>query len=129
MSNSAILCVDDEVMILESLREQLQRHFGDEFFYELAEGVEEAWEVIDELYGEGIRLLVIVSDWLMPGVKGDEFLVAVHQRYPDVMTVMLTGQAEETAIERVRNEANLFACLRKPWQETELVQVIQTALR
>jgi DNA-binding NtrC family response regulator len=117
------------MIILESLKEQLQRHFGDQFLYELAEGVDEAWAVIDELYAEGIRLLVIVSDWLMPGVKGDEFLVAVHQRYPSVMTVMLTGQAEETAVERACQEANLFACLRKPWTETELVDVIETALK
>jgi CheY-like chemotaxis protein len=129
MTNSAILCVDDEQMILESLREQLQRHFGDRYLYEVAEGVNEAWQVIEELYDEGIRLLVIVSDWLMPEVKGDEFLIAVHQRYPDIVTVMLTGQADEAAIERVRAEANLYACLRKPWTETELVQLITTALR
>jgi DNA-binding NtrC family response regulator len=129
MSSSAILCVDDEMMILESLKEQLLRHFGDRYVYELAEGVDEAWQVIDELYEEGVGLLVIVSDWLMPGVKGDEFLIAVHERYPSIMTVMLTGQAEESAIERVRTEANLFACIRKPWTETELVQIIETALR
>jgi DNA-binding NtrC family response regulator len=129
MSNSAILCVDDEMMILESLREQLQRHFGDRYLYEVAEGVEEAWQVIEELYAEGIRLLVIVSDWLMPGVKGDEFLIAVHERYPEIVTVMLTGQADEAAIERVRVEANLYACLRKPWAKEELVQIIETALQ
>jgi DNA-binding NtrC family response regulator len=129
MSNSAILCVDDEMMILESLREQLQRHFGDRYLYEVAEGVEEAWQVIEELYAEGIRLLVIVSDWLMPGVKGDEFLIAVHKRHPEIVTVMLTGQADEAAIERVRVEANLYACLRKPWAKEELVQIIETALQ
>jgi DNA-binding NtrC family response regulator len=129
MSNSAILCVDDEMMILESLREQLQRHFGDRYLYEVAEGVEEAWQVIEELYAEGIRLLVIVSDWLMPGVKGDEFLIAVHKRYPEIVTVMLTGQADEAALERVRIEANLYACLRKPWTKEELVQIIETALQ
>jgi DNA-binding NtrC family response regulator len=129
MSNSAILCVDDEMMILESLREQLQRHFGDRYLYEVAEGVEEAWQVIEELYAEDIRLLVIVSDWLMPGVKGDEFLVAVHERYPEIVTVMLTGQADEAALERVRIEANLYACLRKPWTKEELVQIIETALQ
>jgi CheY-like chemotaxis protein len=129
MSNPAILCVDDEVIILESLKEQLQRHFGDQLIYELAEGVDEAWSIIHELYTEGVQLLVIVSDWLMPGVKGDEFLVAVHQRYPSIVTVMLTGQAEESAIERVRKEANLFACLRKPWSEAELVELIETALK
>jgi DNA-binding NtrC family response regulator len=129
MPNSAILCVDDEVMILESLREQLQRHFGDRYLYEAAEGVDEAWQVIGELYNEGVRILVIVSDWLMPGVKGDEFLIAVHKRYPEIVTVMLTGQADEDAVERVRTEANLYACLRKPWTEEELVQTIETALR
>jgi DNA-binding NtrC family response regulator len=129
MLDSAILCVDDEIMILESLREQLQRHFGDRYLYEVAEGVDEAWEAIDELYAEGIRILVIVSDWLMPGIKGDEFLIAVHARYPDIVTVMLTGQADEAAIERVRAEANLHACLRKPWTEAELVHTIETALR
>jgi CheY-like chemotaxis protein len=129
MSNSAILCVDDEIIILDSLREQLQRHFGDRYLYEVAEGVEEAWEVIGELHEEGINTLVIVSDWLMPGVKGDEFLIAVHQRYPQIATVMLTGQADEAAVDRVRIEANLRACLRKPWTEIELVQTIETALK
>jgi CheY-like chemotaxis protein len=128
MSSSAILCVDDEIIVLESLKEQLQRNFGDRYLYEVAEGVNEAWQVIQELYDEGIRLLVIVSDWLMPDVRGDEFLIAVHGRYPDVITVMLTGQADEAAIERVRTEANLHACLRKPWSEAELVQTIETAM-
>jgi DNA-binding NtrC family response regulator len=128
MSNSAILCVDDEVMILESLREQLQRNFGDRYLYEVAEGVDEAWQVIQELYDEGIRILVIVSDWLMPGVRGDDFLIAVHARYPEIITVMLTGQADEAAIERVRRQANLHACLRKPWAEAELVNTIEMAL-
>ncbi|PSB04075.1 response regulator [Merismopedia glauca] len=129
MSNAAILCVDDEVMILESLKEQLQRRFGDRYLYEVAEGVNEAWEVIEELYDHGIRILIIVSDWLMPGVKGDEFLIAVHQQYPETITVMLTGQADETAVDRVRKQANLYACLRKPWTEEELVQIIMDALR
>jgi CheY-like chemotaxis protein len=129
MSNCAILCVDDEVIILESLKEQLQRRFGDRYVYEIAEGVNEAWDVIEELYNDGIRILMIVSDWLMPEVKGDEFLIAVHERYPDTITVMLTGQADETALERARREANLYACLRKPWTEEDLVEIVSTALR
>jgi CheY-like chemotaxis protein len=44
------------------------------------------------------------------------------------MTVMLTGQADESAIERARREAQLYACLRKPWSEEELASVISTAL-
>jgi CheY-like chemotaxis protein len=128
MAKSAILCVDDEVAILESLKEQLRRRFNDRFLYEVAECVDEAWEIIDELYGDGIKVLVIVSDWLMPGVKGDEFLIEVYRRYPDITTVMLTGQADESAIERAKSQARLHACLRKPWTEEELASAIAIAL-
>nr|WP_233219799.1 response regulator [Pleurocapsa sp. CCALA 161] len=128
MSESAILCVDDEVVILDSLKEQLKRKFGDRFIYEVAESADEAWEVIEELQQDEIQVIAIVSDWLMPGIKGDEFLIQIHQRFPQLITVMLTGQADEEAIERAKKQANLHACLHKPWTEQELTQIITSAL-
>ncbi|NET31845.1 MAG: response regulator [Cyanothece sp. SIO1E1] len=128
MLDKAILCVDDEEVVLESLKEQLKRRFGNKYLYEVAESAEEAWEVIEELHVEGIKILIIVSDWLMPGIRGDQFLIQVHQRFPEIITVMLTGQADEVAIERARQEANLFHCLRKPWTEEELTQIVILAL-
>lgn len=128
MSNAAILCVDDEIVILDSLKEQLKRCFGDRYIYEVAESAEEAWEVIEELHDDGIKILVIVSDWLMPGIKGDEFLIQVHQKFPQLITMMLTGQADEEAIERARQQANLYTCLHKPWTERKLCEAISSAL-
>jgi CheY-like chemotaxis protein len=125
---SAILCVDDEVIILDSLREQLERHFGDSYVYEVAENVNEAWWIIEDLRESGIRILVIVSDWLMPGIRGDEFLIQVYQRFPQIVTIMLTGQADTAAIERAKTQANLRACLRKPWREEELIDLVSSAL-
>jgi DNA-binding NtrC family response regulator len=43
---------------------------------------------------------VIVSDWLMPGMKGDDFLVEAHKRVPTVVKIMLSGQAEQAAVDR-----------------------------
>ncbi len=128
MSESAIICVDDEVVILDSLKKQLKRKFGDQFIYEIAESAEEAWEIIEELREENINIIAIVSDWLMPGTKGDEFLIQIHQRFPEIVKVMLTGQADQDAISRARKEANLHACLYKPWTEEELVKVIREAI-
>ncbi len=128
MPTKAILCVDDEETILDSLKEQLKRSFGQRYLYEAANSAEEAMAVIDELVEDAIDVLIIVSDWLMPGMRGDEFLVQVHQRYPQIVTVMLTGQADDRAIERAKQEANLYRCLHKPWQEAELVQVITSGL-
>lgn len=128
MARKAILCVDDESIILESLREQIQNRLGDEYVYETAENADEGFEVIEELVEEGIDVLVIVSDWLMPGMKGDEFLIEVHKKFPKIVKVMLTGQANEKAIANARENANLHACLFKPWTEEDLVNTITSGL-
>ena len=128
MSKIAILCVDDEVVILDSLKRQLKRHFGPQYIYEVAENAGDAWEVITELNNDGVTVLVVVSDWLMPGVKGDEFLIQVHQQFPNVIKILLTGQADETAIRRVKEQANLHRYLDKPWQEDDLINAITTGL-
>jgi DNA-binding NtrC family response regulator len=129
MSKKAvILCVDDEKSILMSLRIQIKKHFGKRYSYEIAENVEDAWEVIEELDEDGIEILVIVSDWLMPRIKGDKFLTEVHERFPKIVKVMLTGQADEEAVERAKQNAKLHRCLHKPWDEQELIDAIESGL-
>ena len=128
MSKLAILCVDDETLILNSLIRQLQTAFDDQYLYETAENAEEALEIIAELQEEQTDLLVIVSDWLMPGAKGDELLIQVHEKFPGVVKIMLTGQADTDAVQRAEEQANLHACLAKPWNEQELVAMIQSAI-
>jgi DNA-binding NtrC family response regulator len=120
----AILCVDDEALILNCLKEQLRRRLGGNFLFETANSGEEALEVIAELVEDEISLVVVVSD----GLRGDEFLVQVHEKYPKIVTIMLTGQANQSAIDRAITEANLYRCLHKPWNEEELVQTIQAGL-
>jgi CheY-like chemotaxis protein len=127
--SKAILCVDDERMVLISLRDQISKHFGDLYRYEVAESADEAWEVIEELCAEAIKVLVIVSDWLMPGMRGDEFLIQVHKRFPSIVTVLLTGHADEAAISQARQYANLHAYIAKPWTEENLISIIQSGIR
>lgn len=128
MSKPVILCVDDEIVVLNSLKIQLKNELGDSYLYEVAESADEALELIEELQEDETHILVIVSDWLMPGLKGDEFLIKVHQKYPNIIKVMLTGQADESAIERVRVQAKLHSCLSKPWDKQELIEIIKSGL-
>lgn len=123
-----ILCVDDEKTVLDSLKAQLRDYYRDRFIYEMAEDADEAFEVMEELIEDGYAIIVIVSDWLMPGLKGDEFLIQVHHRFPRIIKLMLTGQADETAIERARREANLLECIHKPWSIKELIRAIDIGL-
>ena len=128
MSKPVILCVDDEVFILETLERQLKRAFKNNYIYEFAESGDEALEIIEELYQNNVDIIVIVSDWLMPGLRGDEFLIAVHRNFPNTIKIILTGQADESAIERVQAQANLYSYLQKPWENDELIEVIKSGL-
>lgn len=128
MPNRAILCVDDEQIVLDCLKEQILSSLSDSYLCETANSAEEAWEVIGELRAEEITLLVIISDWLMPGIKGDEFLIHVHQKFPQIVKIILTGQADYTAIQRAQEHANLFRCLHKPWNTQELVTTINLGI-
>ncbi|HEY9614361.1 response regulator [Allocoleopsis sp.] len=128
MSKLIILCVDDEKMVLETLKRQLRRAFRDAYSYEVAQDADEALELIEELNKAAMLIIIIVSDWLMPGMRGDEFLIKVHQQFPNIIKILLIGQADEAAIERARLEANLYCCLHKPWSQEELVATIQSAL-
>lgn len=129
MAKRAILCVDDEISVLESLEIELQQAFNGDYLYEFAESAAEALEIIAELCEDEVNIIVIVSDWLMPGIKGDELLIKIHQKYPQIVTVMLTGQADKEAIERVKNQAKIHALLEKPWDNQELIEVIKSGLK
>ncbi len=125
----AILCVDDEKIVLDSLQDQLRNTFGDDFEYEIAESVDEAWEVIEDLVSQGYEMVLVISDWLMPRVKGDTFLIELHQKYPETVTIMLTGQADPEAVENAYQNANLYAYIRKPWREEDLINYVNNALK
>ncbi len=128
MGKAVILCVDDEIGVLNSLKIQLKNEFSDAYVYEAAESADEALELIEELQEYEVDVLVIVSDWLMPGIKGDEFLILVHKKFPNIVKILLTGQADEEAIKRAVEQANLHRCLQKPWDSKELITTIKTGI-
>ncbi len=128
MSAKRILfVVDDEAIILLSLKQQLRLRFGSDYLYETALSGEEALERLRALYSEGSEVAVLVSDWLMPGMKGDEFLVRVHREFPSIRLIMLTGHADESEMTRLRKEADLFLFVRKPWNSEKLMEAIERA--
>lgn len=128
MSEKVILCIDDEKIVLDSLKAQLNEVFRDEFLLEFAESADEGLEVLEEVIEDGAKVLLVVSDWLMPGMRGDEFLVQVHKKYPHIIKMLLTGQADDDAVIRAKEEANLYALLQKPWDKNKLIRSITEAL-
>ena len=129
MSKPAILCVDDEKIVLDSLKEQLRREFGRNYDLETAESGEEALEILEELLEEGVEVPVIISDQIMPGMKGNELLKKVHAIMPQTLKILLTGQADAAAVGDALNEAKLYRYITKPWDQTDLVLTVTEAAR
>jgi CheY-like chemotaxis protein len=128
MSRPVILFVDDEKVVLDSLLAQVRAAYESGYEYETAQSAEEAWEVIEDYHDRQRRIVLLVSDWLMPLEKGDSFLIRVAQKYPDIRLIMLSAYADDDAIERAQRYANLFAFIRKPWEREHLLGQIQKAL-
>ncbi len=98
MKDAIIFCVDDEAMVLKSLRRELHVALGNDYLIETAENGEDALDVLQELLANQYDVPVIISDHVMPGMKGDELLKRVHAISPKTRKIMLTGQANIQAI-------------------------------
>lgn len=129
MKKSIVICVDDEKIVLISLKAQLQRSLSSEIRIETAESAEEALSIVEEALNNNFDLPVIISDQIMPGMKGDEFLSIVHQKSKKTLNILLTGQADADAVGRALNSARLYRYISKPWDESDLVMTIKEALR
>lgn len=125
-TKQAILCVDDEKTVLETLQQQLKSIFGSKYLIEIAESGEEAVEVLEDLVHDNFETILIITDWQMPGMKGDELLVHVNEHHDKIIKILLTGHAPEEAVQRAFQEAELDHYIQKPWKKLDLETKIET---
>ena len=123
-----IVCVDDDRALLDGLTQQLEEAFAATHEVEGAESAQEAIQLVEEL-SHGMSVVeMVISDQVMPGMKGDQLLEILHQRYPQMITVMLTGQAGLDSAIRAINHAGLSRYIVKPWHDDEFIMNIRELL-
>jgi DNA-binding NtrC family response regulator len=127
--NTAILAVDDDILVLNSLRIQLERKFGQEYVLEFAQHVDEAIELIEELHNGEIKLIVIISDWIMPGKNGDVLAQYVKNMNPEIKVVVLSGQLQESIAQQMIDSKEIDSIVSKPWSEDHLIGIIENAIQ
>jgi len=71
---------------------------------------------------------VVVSDFVMPGMDGIEFLKRVREQQPSTSRILLTGYADKQNAIRAINEAGLYYYFEKPWDNEKLVMVLHNAV-
>jgi response regulator RpfG family c-di-GMP phosphodiesterase len=114
-----ILLVDDEVAILDGLRRQLRKKFTVYTANSGAEGLE-------LLKSEPVA--VVVSDMRMPQMDGATFLSRVRTLHPNVVRILLTGQADTQSAITAVNEGQIYRFLTKPCPPEVLVDEIGNAV-
>lgn len=124
-----ILCIDNEADALESLKAELHQALGEECTIEAALGGEEALELFDDLQSEGFEVALVLSGYLLSGIKGDELLERIHQRSPQTLKIMLSSQADVVAVGNALHHAHLHRYIAKPWQSEELHLTVTEALQ
>ena len=129
MDKLYIVYVDDQREVLSTLSKDLQL-FEKRCSVEECESANEALELIDEIDAAGDHLAVIISDHIMPGLSGVEFLTQINKdhRFLNTRKVLLTGQATHQDTITAINQANIEKYFEKPWKSEELVEGIKELL-
>jgi HD-like signal output (HDOD) protein len=110
--HSRLLFVDDESLVLQGLRRTLHS-MRDQWEMTFVTGAEQALEALArEPYD------AIITDMKMPRMDGAELLEEVKQRYPAIVRLVLSGQANQEAVLRSIGPAHQY--ISKPCDPQEL---------
>ncbi|MDQ2084849.1 response regulator [Herbivorax sp. ANBcel31] len=120
----AIILIDDERIVLNSLKSELSTYIDDKYAIEIAESSFEALELVDELLSDEYDIPVIICDYIMPEMKGDVLLNKIHQKSPHTLKILLTGQAVIDGVANAINNAELYKYFDKPWDKKDLKKAI-----
>jgi putative nucleotidyltransferase with HDIG domain len=119
MREHTVLFVDDEVNILRAVQRLLRN---------------EPCRVLTASRGpEALELLasesaqVVVSDQRMPEMNGVELLLAIRDRHPDAVRMMLTGYTEMNVAVEAINHGEIYRLITKPWNDEELKATLRQA--
>ncbi len=118
-AKATILLVDDDKLIIDPLAEFLRM---ENYAVQMAHSLSEAISAI-----ERNAVDVVISDVNMPGGNGFELLHTVRKRWPEIVSIMMTGFGTiESAVEAIRMGA--YDYLTKPINDDELSICIERAL-
>jgi DNA-binding NtrC family response regulator len=118
--NETILLVDDDPNILLGLSRALRKQ---RYHIFTARGPEEC---VDILKRHPIDL--VVTDEMMEGMRGTDFLHWIRHALGDVPRILLTGHLTAAVRERAIDECSAYAVFSKPCDGDELSATIRAAL-
>jgi signal transduction histidine kinase len=99
-----------------------------QYAVEIAESGQEALEVIQDCINKGYAVPLVITDYIMPSMRGDELLKEIGIISPDTYGILLTGQADLEGVRNSIRNARLQSFILKPWDTIDLAGDIQKTL-
>ena len=115
-----ILIVDDQALIRDLLGDALLR---ENYTVLSAESAEQALAVLDSNPVD-----VVISDEVMPGMAGSDFLAIVRRKYPETIRMILSGRAHLDAAVKAINKGEVYRFFTKPCSVVDLMVSIKQGL-
>jgi CheY-like chemotaxis protein len=126
---NAIVCIDDDPLILQMLSFQLQKYIqGDSTLMEFYTNPASALNDIDDLVSNNIDIIFIMVDYQMPELNGAEFIRKIKAKHTNLRCIMLSGQANAIQVDDLVNDNLLESFISKPWSEEDLILAITPIL-
>lgn len=116
-----ILVVDDEELFIEYIKSMLS---GESYNVITASSGKQGLEILKKQ-----RVNLVISEYKIPLMNGLEFLEKVKIIYPDILTVMVTDQADINLAIKAINEAGVYKFLLKPWDDIDFKNTIKRTLK
>ena len=116
----SVLVVDDQPVMRDMLQKALTRY---NYSVHCAGSAQEALVIL-----ANEKVDVVLSDEVMPGMQGTEFLTLVKDRFPDTVRIILTGQASLESAIRAINEGEIYRFLTKPCNIVDLTVTVRQAI-
>ncbi len=120
MTDSTVLCVDDEANVLSSLSRLLRK---ENYTLLTAQGGEAGLKLLETQPAQ-----LVVSDHRMPNMTGVEFLQKVKERFPESVRVILSGYADTGMILEAINKGEVYRFLSKPWNDEDMKVALRQCL-
>lgn len=123
MRNYTILIVDDDEMITTTLARVIQLMVRQKVIT-----FNNPVKALEAVHEEGLEVDLVISDFIMPELNGIEFLKALKEVRPRLISILLTGYADKQNAINSINEIGIFHYMEKPWDNNNLVKTIENAL-
>jgi two-component system, NtrC family, sensor kinase len=126
IKGSVILVVDDEPHVLDTIIDVLEdKNTDKQFKFHTANSGAEALKTLEE-YNSEIDL--VITDQRMPDMSGAALLLKMTQQYPDIGSIIISGYADFSDIQRAF-QAGTLDYIKKPYDEDDLNNAIRNALQ